>query len=386
MPLWAEPSRRVHNEILEAAVDGGILVAILLGVLLVRMSVPRSGAAPDRPMPTRDPWVAVLLWVGVVYWSMLGMLIEGNLVWWPGGTHVTGLAWAGAVAAAMVLALIVLQRAPAPPRWSLAIGILALAIHSLLDFDLHSAAIWGTLIACACLASGTARTMPVARHGRGLLTLVAMTIAVIGLAGCLAAAIPVANRVRTAHELTDRIRDAYLSQGDARERALAGLAVVLGDPPNLGGDADAEKHLLVAARARAIELAPPDRELELSLVASERPGADREPRTRRLAGLLPASGFAASCLARDHVAMAQAALAAGNAAGCHEHWRRALDLQRRAVVLAPAYTPARRTLAAMLADAADVIEADADALRREREDVIADAVRLEPIVDPKNRR
>ena len=155
MQIGDEPTRFAHNEVLEAAVAGGWLVAGLLVIALLAMAWPRradSLAASTESSPPRQ--LALVLIVAIPYLALLGAF-DGNLGWWPGGNGLGGIMlWS------MVLGLVaggtawVCWRADPPPMWAWTAGLTAVALKALIDFDLHAGGVIGSAVLVAAAAPG----------------------------------------------------------------------------------------------------------------------------------------------------------------------------------------------------------------------------------------
>jgi hypothetical protein len=159
LPVWAEPSKLVHNEPLEMAVIAGLPAALALLLLMAWISWPRrhvlvAPAVGSMPHLSASIGLALL----IPYCCLLGML-DGNLGWWPGGQSLGGqVAWGLVVGAVLAAFVPLAARLPLPdPVW-LRLSVAALAVHCLVDFNLHSFAVIGTLLVVLCLAGGPTRT------------------------------------------------------------------------------------------------------------------------------------------------------------------------------------------------------------------------------------
>jgi len=83
-----EYSRFAHNEVIEAALAGGILVAAALAAWLGRLLWRRpADQSPHQPGPAADlvGWLRWLPALAVPYMLLFGTLASDNLAWWPGG-------------------------------------------------------------------------------------------------------------------------------------------------------------------------------------------------------------------------------------------------------------------------------------------------------------
>ena len=177
-----EPTRFVHNEVLEAAVAGGLPVAILLAGGLIALAWPRrSVAIADEPAVTWQPWIIV---PALLYIALLGAM-DGNLGWWPGGDGLTGvLAWSlllGAVGGGVAWSL---RHAPLPPPWVATAGLAAVACKALIDFDLHAAGVVGSAMLFAVILAEPAPATSAAL-GRILPAIAAAAAGAVVLVGSL---------------------------------------------------------------------------------------------------------------------------------------------------------------------------------------------------------
>lgn len=343
-----EPTRFVHNEVLEAAVAGGLPLAILLVAALVALAWPRR-SAPLEGEPARVPPAIPWLLAGMIPYLALLHALDGNLGWWPGGgTMAAVLGWAvllGLLAAGSVALLL---RCAPPPPWAVAAGLAAVALKSLIDFDLHAAGIVGTALFVAVAAGAPVRRAEGAA-GRWL-----------PLAAALVALVLVLTGLRTGQRLAEA--DTWIA--DARQvrdpRAAADLGQRLGAPP-----ATPPGVLAAQAALRAWDLAEGAPSVRLAVL-----------------DLLPPTPQAVE-LAEDVVASAPTSAAAairhGQALAQAREWQAAIDEAERAVLLAPT---APRTLVA----AAELLERAAEAqpvrvaLRPRAAELRAEARRLQPLV------
>ncbi len=378
---WAEYSVHVHDEPLEAAVDGGVIAGGLLLILLARLAwVPRAraragvelelsptttGIPIDGPYPSTAIG-AVALAVGVAYWSMLGTLHD-NLSWWPGGAGMLGEWGLGAVLGAVLGGVfMVLSRLEAPPAWSVSLGLMALALHALLDFDLHSSAVWGTVMVLAVLSPSASRIVSPAGRARVALLCVCTLAVAAALALWLGGVVRAATLrdARQIEEYARMLRTQGALTGDESERVLTALTETAGEPLPLPGDAQrkADRNRIIAAcLADGVRLAGDDHQLATQLLALLPAGAAREPATRALRARRPNSSLAEAMLAQDCQALALESSGDRSRA----HWHDALDQARIALALAPSNLRPRKALADLCADAANHLPDEAEALRRE---------------------
>jgi hypothetical protein len=160
MPLDAEPTQHVHNDVLEATVDGGLLAGLALTLVLLwstrqRVPTPRASEldyfSDEHQRPTL-PAVWPLL-IAFPLFCALGMLFS-NIGWWPGGGDQTWWLWPLVLAAIAMGVTFFVARLELPPPWAFQLALIAFALHCLLDFNLQSPAIWGTFIIISLLAGG----------------------------------------------------------------------------------------------------------------------------------------------------------------------------------------------------------------------------------------
>lgn len=365
LPVWAEPSRLVHNEPLELAVVAGIPLAVLLAVLLAAVARPRrTDDAPlddaERPHPSAAIGLALL----TAYACLLGML-DGNLGWWPGGGTPLGQgAWGLLIGAVLATLLLLGARLPLPPRWWLRLGLTALAIHCLVDFNLHSFAVVGTLVTVAVLAGGPAREQPV---GRAVGALLLAGTALLGVGALLWASTALDLRATG-----DLVRSLRLARDPAHtEEGFASIAFTLGAELPPPGDRRGRVALFGEAVESAWTRATPDPTLQVTVIGFMPPSAGRQARLDALRLRLPWSAGVARLRADDLAAAGR--------------WQEAIDEQRRAIVLAPANLPIRQELEALLERAAQASPADAERWRAERAESLRLRQELEPVVDYRNR-
>lgn len=183
----AERSRNVHNDVLEAAVDGGIPAALLLAALLawlvwnvrerlVSTTIDTKAAAPAATLP---------LLGFLPLFAALGTL-SSNTSWWPlGNDDATWWLWPVLLAGLGIGVIHLAMRLPWPPAWAFRLALGAFALHCLVDFDLHSPGIWGMLTVVAILAAdqrqGAARRATWAGVSVFTLCLLIFTVAIAAL-------------------------------------------------------------------------------------------------------------------------------------------------------------------------------------------------------------
>ena len=369
LAIGAEYSRYAHNEALDAAVDAGVAAGLALLALLVLLG---RRAAPVDSEPSANQGLAGLaLVLAVPYLHLFGMLSFGG---WPGSPYDLNLLWSlllGLVLAATTWAAAKL--AP-PPGWALRLALLAAAIHALVDFDLHSGGVVGTLVVVAVLAGGArARHLPLRGAWRALpAVLVILAIGVLAWGGRRG------RELVEARDLAAAVRALDVARGQDAKRlkdAATHLAYQLGrEAPSAADLAPAPIAALATAaidRAWALASVPPvaDAATLTTLVALVRPGRERLPWSTRVVDLHPHNAFAHLQLAEDFAS-----------AGA---WREAIASASTAVGRSPWHLPYRQQLvrflelgAAAAADPALLTQA-----RNEREQIRA----LGPLVHVRDR-
>ncbi len=395
LPLAAEPTRYVHDEPLEAAVDAGLPAALLLTALLALLALQRSPAqsaecgvrsATDERTPhctllTPHPDVPTVLVALPVFLltptcAALGML-DSALGWWPGGASGTGwLAWTLAMGALLAVVTVLARRLPVPPAWAWRLGLGALALHCLIDFDLHSPAIWGTLAVAATLATGASGTARICAVTRPHLTFA--LLAVLALGAGLGFGMLRSGELLAADALLaalDEARSAVATRSATAGADLAALAADLDlDPPPATHPAQVLAVLTAPLLARVATLAahwPHSPALDLELAERTPPGAERLARSAALVATQPASA-AAHLLYADDLADAG-------------RWDQALDEAAVVLRLSPAALTRRQHIAWLYARAARALPSRATQL-----DALAAAERahiaaLLTVVNPRNR-
>ena len=379
LPLWAEPSRLVHNEPLETAVVAGIPAALVLIFLLLFLMWPRSGDRAERlaDAAVKVPLLAPITLIVITgYLSLLGM-IDGNLGWWPGGDSLVGQGvWGLLVGAGLGAVVIGAGRIPLPSGMWLRLALAALAVHSLIDFDLHSFAVIGTLLVVGILAGGQ-------RHERllsgglsgGLSPGFGRGLGVVLLVGVICLGV---GWVRWAHDAfdlrnaQDLVRALRLTRDPAHvDDGFATLAAQLGviEPP--AGDRRGRNEVIAQAVATGLSLSVSDPTIAVQLISILPPSPERLAQLDALLSRVPYHLPLARLRAQDH-------LVAGR-------WREAITEMQRGVSLAPAYLPARQELETLLGQIADRDPGHAAEWRSERAQAAAERAAFEPMVDYRNR-
>lgn len=342
MQVGDEPTRFVHNEVLEAAVAGGWPLAALTAAALLVLAWPRRSVAEPMPAPAPPRLLAIALALAVAYLGML-RAFDGHFDWWPGGGGVfANLGWAAALGGIAAAAAAALWRAEPPPAWAWAAGLCAVALKALIDFDFHAGGVLGTALLVA-VCSGAPLAQATGTVGRWLPGVAALITAALVVGGMLTA-----------------LRLAEAEQWIAAARQV-------GDPQvaeELAQQLDAEPQ------------APPQ---ALAALAGRRAWdlATGAPGTRLAAlDLLPTSGQTLDLAAELAVAAPHSAAVALRHAQlliAGKAWREAVAEAERAVRLAP-------TAPRVLEQAAEVLDRAASGLQAAA--LRAEAARLRPLVHP----
>ena len=369
LPIGAEYSRQVHNEPLEAAVDAGVAAGLALLALLILLA--RSAAPADSGPVARQGLAGLALVIAVPYLHLFGML---SFAGWPASPADLHLVWSlllGIVLAGTVWGASLL---PPPPAWALRLALAAAGLHALIDFDLHSGGVVGTLVVIAVLAGQTrGRVLPM----RAALRAVPGVMVVLGIA-LLAWGGHRGLQVTEARELSVAVREVEVARGAPGDRlriAAADLAYRLGrgeptaaelSPPRLA-------ELSQAGLERAWDLASArpvaDAATLTSIIALTRPGRARLGWSTRAVELHPHNALAHLLLAEDFAA-------AGD-------WREAIACASTAVGRSPWHLPYRQELVRFLEQgaAASADPALLDQIVSEREQIRA----LDPRVHVRDR-
>ncbi len=344
MPLDAEPTRHVHNDVLEATVDGGVLAGLAMLALLGWCARRRSTAptvVTNDPNDVKSTWQAAwpLLLMFPVF-SALGMLAS-NLEWWPlGAGEMTWWLWPLVLSGVVIGVAALSTRLPLPPAWAWQLAVAAFALHCLVDFNLQSPAIWGTLIVVTVLAGGRVYAVGVGNISRSVVTLLVLGLAfgfAVGLTrlGQLTQATRFFQDMQQVHQ----VRAAFLAHPDALNQ-------------------DAIRW-------------PADSGLQVDIVDAIPPGMNRLPFSQRLADAQPWNPQAQELMAID---------AARSGA-----WTESLTAMRQAVANNPGYLPRRQRLVDLLVHAARALPSQASTLFVEAERESQRLAELASVVHPRNR-
>lgn len=330
LAVGAEYSRYTHNEVLDAAVAGGVLagtaLAALFAILLLRRARPPTSSADVAPA-----WLPLVVVAGLIYLHIFGLLPAGGF---PFGEHDLNLLFILPFAA-LAGGIMALMRRVDPSAWAIELGVVAVVLHSLLDFDLHAGGVLGSLMAVTCLSSG-ARTQAVPRAAAlGPLVLALALVAGLGFASPRSAAL------REAQAFTEAVRALDSARGNsaALESAARTLHWRLGQHEPTA--ADLAPSTLARVRQQACErawqaalAAPAPADLAGAVLTLSPPSRERLPRSSMLAVSFPHSAMVHGLLAEDLAAAGQ--------------WHEALAAARAAVRLSPWRLAHRLRLATLL--------------------------------------
>ncbi len=384
-PPAAEETILAHSEPLQAAVDAGVLAALMLLAVLILPLTRRAGGAAAAVTDVATPR---LLWLGalaVLAWSLLfschdpdtgiGGMLHPVIAGWPGGYDNRIHLWAVALVAVLTALTPLLLRLPAAPAWAWWWAGAALGLHALMDFPLHSpqiVLILGLVLAAAWGSGATGPVTAAARPCPRRLALAALGIPALALSGAAVTWLMGGNHA--AHErnqATQRIfRLQLAAQHDRGEPDPLGLLSALAGYGDLALGQD--PHTLAGNLAdRAVEDATT---LALTWPADDRLaiGAAAVAANARALGIgTPAAH--AQALARlaerfpDHVglvkaqaeALTQLASRSADQAAAYALRQQALALTTRAIALYPYHLPLRQDQAALARAVGDPATADA---------------------------
>lgn len=350
LPIGAEYSRYVHNEILEATVAGGLLAGVLAaGLLLLLVRRPRPEVDTEHEPVPHPALLLITPLVALPYLHVFGLLPgEG----WPGA--VNGLAFLPILGISALAggAAWAATRLPAPPAWALHLGLLACLGHALIDFDFHAGGVVGSVVVVAVLAAHGRTKLITGRGWRPVpaLIVVIMAISLVRLGGHGRALTDARNLVLEVEALP------HVARSDPPRFAdlLTHRHHELGLPPPTPAQATprALADLLVHTVRHALPIVerwpPANPSARVGLIGRLPVGAQRLPLTQE---------FAAACpwLASAHRLLAEDLVATNDHAG-------AIASIRRAIACAPWHLPHQQALARLLraqgdADEAAVVEA-----------------------------
>ena len=347
MPLDAEPTRHVHNDVLEAAVDGGVLAGLAMLALLGwcarrRTAVPT--ASTNDPSDVKRTWQTAwpLLLIFPVF-SALGMLAS-NLEWWPlGASEMTWWLWPLVLSGVVIGVAALSTRLPLPPAWAWQLALAAFALHCLVDFNLQSPAIWGTLIVVAVLAGGRVYAFGVCNISRSVVTVIVL-VCLAGYWFGLRRAVQSGND----SNLLMAIQSQTVNTEEDSAQRIFGL-------------------LFLGSTIRW----PADTTLAVTVLRLIPPGQKRLAVSTAMVESQPWNPHVHDCRAQDLIAMGD--------------WPNAVISLRRAIEQNPAYLPRRQRLVETLERAAAVLPETATTLRQVAHDERQRIAELALIVHPRNR-
>jgi tetratricopeptide (TPR) repeat protein len=250
--------------------------------------------------------------------------------------------------------------------------VLALALHSLVDFDLHSPGVRGCLAIIACLAAGPARRLAITPRRQLLATLAAAGL-MIGLALGIQRALELGAGDALAARLEEVRRAQALGARAEADEALQALCAQLHQPPPPSSGPGGESVIISAALARLDEICwrwPHASELAAAALALREPGAQRLELGNRLRQLMPDDAGLRELQAQDLVATGR--------------YPEAIAAARAAVALAPANLARRLALARLLDRAGDHDAAQGAALHAAAGVERAAVDALKAVVHPRN--
>lgn len=348
MPLDAEPTRHVHNDVLEATVDGGVLAGLAMLALLgwcARRRPPVPALAVDDSDTVKRTWQAAwpLMLIFPVF-SALGMLAS-NLEWWPlGAGEMTWWLWPLVLSAVAIAIALLSARLSRPPAWAWQLALAAFALHCLVDFNLQSPAIWGTVIVVAVLAGGRVYAVGVCNISRSVVTVIVL----ICLAGyCFG------------------LRRAVQSSSDSIH--LMAIQSEAENNPDYSAGRKVFGPLYLASALRW----PADTTLAVTALRLIPPGQGRISFSTAVVDSQPWNPHAHECRAQDLVALGD--------------WPNAVISLRRAIEQNPAYLPRRQRLVDLLVRAARALPSQASTLFAEAERESQRIAELAPVVHLRNR-
>ncbi len=158
----AEDTTIAHQEVLQAACDGGLPAAALLvawwAALLLRLRPSALVASPAPPAAAPAlPWGLVAAAGALIAFALLFVgVLHANFLAYPGGKEGAAPLWGVGMAALLTAILALVRRLPAVPPAACFCGVLACLLHALADFHLHSAQVVGVLALVAALGLATA--------------------------------------------------------------------------------------------------------------------------------------------------------------------------------------------------------------------------------------
>ena len=365
LAIGAEYSRHIHNEVLEAAVAGGIVAGLVVAVFFLSLMFRRAQTAPLAQTPSPS-WLAAVIAPALIYLHIFGLLPAGGF---PGCVNDINLLFIlpFAVGAAAIFACV---RQVEIPRWSIELALAAAVLHYVQDFDLRSGGVLGALAVVVCL-SAPGRTITIPRISALFPGLTAVALCV-GLMYTLTHS----TSLHRAQLLVDQVEalDHVHQRGKSLEEAISALHQALGLPEPNASELSPQHaaHLRSQAVALAWEscqAAPAPAEVTASVISLSPPSRERLQHSSTALNSFPHSALLHALLSED--------LAAA------EQWHEALAASREAVRRNPWHLIYRLRLVALLERCA-AAKGDPDLLaeaRREHEKLRE----LNSLVHPRDR-
>ncbi len=351
MPINAEPSRHVHNDVLEVTVDGGIVAGVALALLLLWCARTRR----DAPLPEnkerdshdiknemrfflRASWPLIIF---MLFFTALGMLAS-NIGWWPlGAGESTWWLWPLVLSGIFIGVMVFCAHLPLPPTWAWQLALTAFAWHCLVDFNFQSPAIWGTVIVVSVLAGGRTYLVNNSLMHRGIITVLIMGMA-LGL-------------TLGVHRVIELQRGQYFISAAAQPKD--GTAFI--------NNSAAKKALTLA------EHWPASVELSAAYLSTNPPGNDRLSLTKIFVDYHPWNAQAHEWVAQDFAAVGQ--------------WDDAIHALTIAIAYNPAFLPRHQRLTELLDRAAVALPTRANEFHHQAEIERQRITELSQIVHPRNR-
>ncbi len=352
MPITAEPTRHVHNDVLEAAVDGGIIAGVALALLLLwcartrrDVELPENRERDSHAVKNeirfflRACWPLILF---ILFFTSLGMLAS-NIEWWPlGAGESTWWLWPLILSGILIGVMVFCSRLPLPPAWAWQLALAAFALHCLVDFNFQSPAIWGTLIVVSVLAGGHHYVL-----NNSLLSRCVITLLIMGMALGLTVG-------------TQRVIELQMGQSRLAPSATETLNHITS-----GVHPDAKKLLALA------EHWPASVELSAACISSHPPSNDRLSLTQTFVEHHPWNAQGHEWLAQDFAAVGQ--------------WDDAIHALTIAIDYSPAFLPRHQRLAELLDRATVALPTRANDFQHQAETERQRIIDLAQIVHPRNR-
>jgi hypothetical protein len=391
LPEWGQFSTHAHSEPIEAAAEAGLPAGLALLALLAWLPWSRREPGPSEAAEAARSGLLAPMAAGaaIFYLSVLGMMQNDNINMWPGGEQLLGaLAWSLAVAALVAVAMGLLGRVPPPPPLACAIGLGALALHCLVDFDLHAGGVVGTAAVVAVLAGGSVWRVGAASPeteaeptAPGRMRAASWAVAAVATAA-LASGVAwwgwFAARERAASAVVDYLQDA-LTHGMPTQEQAASLRQVAKD---LGVEAEGNRGWLADLSDRISQLAWADYPLRRELLDMHGRGPELIEPTEQLALAWRDCAPLRRMWAEDERLAAEQA----HGAAAQEHWHLALLHMREAVARSPWYLPTREAQVRMLTEASAALPDERIGLEAAAAAGEGEILRLRGVVDWTNLR